>query len=368
MHVTHDLNIGGLQRVVVDLAKNIDRNKFEVSVCALREGGPFEKELTDQGIEVIRMPPMNDRPDYFRFWKLYKIMIEKKTAVVHTHNIEPFTDGVPAALLARVPVRVHTDHARVFPDKKRYMFAEWILSHFTSQLVAVSEHTKANLVQYEKINSKKIKVVLNGIAGEKYRVQIDKEQKKAALGIGPGRAPILGVSARLTRQKGISYLLQAVKLLSKDYPDTLLLIAGEGELWDQLNAEAKELRIERNVLFLGPRLDVPEILQLQDVFVLPSLFEGLPLVLLEAMAASLPIVATDVGGNRQAVRDGLNGFIVPSKDSVALCSAIKRLIENSATRESFSRNSLELFQKEFALERMVKTYEEIYLNCLVSTN
>ena len=366
MQITHDLNIGGLQRVVVDLAKRMDKDRFHVSVCALREGGPLEKELADDGIEVIRMPAMNNRADYFRFWKLYKAMIEKKPAVIHTHNTEPLTDGVPAALLARVPVKVHTDHARRFPDKKRYMFAERLLSHFLCQFVAVSEHTKGNLVRYEKIHPDKIKVVLNGIAGEKYGSRIDREKKKAELGIDPSKSPILGVAARLTKQKGISYLLQATKMLCNDFPDVLLLIAGEGELWDRLHAEVKELVIERNVLFLGPRLDIHEILQIQDIFILPSLFEGLPLVLLEAMAASLPIVATDVGGTRQAVRDGANGFLVPSEDASGLYAAIKRLAENQAMRETFSRNSLERFQKEFTLERMVRTYEQIYQNCLRS--
>lgn len=367
MQITHDLNIGGLQRVVVDLAKNLDKNKFVVSVCVLREGGPLEKELADDGIEVIRMPSMKNRTDYFRFWKLYKIMREKKPAIIHTHNTEPLTDGIPAALLARVPVKVHTDHARRFPDKKRYMFAEWFLSHFTSQFVAVSEDTKDHLVRYEKINPDKIKVVINGIEGKKYRVSIDKEKKKAELGIPPGRSPIIGIAARLAKQKGISYLLKATKFLCKDFPDILLLIAGEGEVWDELQAEVKELGIERNVLFLGSRLDIHEILQVLDIFLLPSLFEGLPLVILEAMAASLPIVATDVGGVRQAVLDGINGLIVRSEDPYGLYDAIKRLIENRDMRETFSKNSLELFQRQFTLEVMVKTYEKIYLKCLEVT-
>jgi glycosyltransferase involved in cell wall biosynthesis len=364
MQITHDLNIGGLQRVVVDLAKSLDKEKFDVSVCALREGGPFERELKDAGIEVIRMPSTGHRADYFRFWKLYKVMMEKKPSIIHTHNTEPLTDATPAALLARIPVRVHTDHARHFPDKRRYMFSEWLLSHFISQFVAVSEHTKENLVRHEKIRPNKIKVVFNGISGEKYNIRIDKEKKKAELGVGPSRTPILGVAARLTKQKGITYLLKAMKLLCKDFSDILLLIAGEGELWDELHAEVNELDIERNVLFLGPRLDIHEILQVQDIFVLPSLYEGLPLVLLEAMAASLPIVAADVGGVRQAVQDGINGLLLRPEDPGALYDAIKRLIKNRAMRADFSKNSLEVFQKQFTLERMVKTYEKLYSDCL----
>ena len=363
MQITHDLNIGGLQRVVVDLAKNLDKDKFTVSVCTLREGGPLEDELIQAGIEVIRMPSM-PRADYFRFWKLHKMMAVKKPAIIHTHNTEPLIDGTLAALLARVPVRVHTDHARRFPDKLRYMFSEWLLSHFLSQFVAVSEQTKNDLVRYEKIRPDTIKVVFNGIAGERYGARIDKDRKKSELGIGPSRTPILGVAARLTEQKGITYLLQATKLLCKDFPHALLLIAGEGELWQVLHDEVNHLGIADNVLFLGSRLDMHEVLQVQDIFILPSLFEGLPLALLEAMAASLPIVTTDVGGVRHAVRDGVNGIVVQARDPDALYAAAKQLTENLGMRSAFSKSSLDLFHKQFSLERMVKGYEAIYLDCL----
>lgn len=364
MQITHDLHIGGLQRVVVDLARGMDKKKFEVSVCALREGGPLEKELAEGGIEVLRMPSTGGRADYFRFWKLYKVMMEKKPSVVHTHNTEPLTDGATAALLAGVPVKVHTDHARRFPDKVRYMFSEWLLSHFITQVVAVSDYTRNDLVWYEKIRPDKIKVVLNGIVGDKYAVPIDVEKKKADLEIDPGRTPVLGTASRLTPQKGISYLLKAVKRLSHDFPDVLLLIAGEGELWDVLNAEVKELGMERHVMFLGPRLDMHEIFQLFDIFILPSLYEGLPLVLLEAMAASRAIVATGVGGVGQAVLDGGNAILVKPEDPDAIYRAVKRLSENSVMRERFSKKSLELFRQSFNLERMIKAYETIYLEGL----
>lgn len=363
LQITHDLNIGGLQRVVVDLAKHLDKTKFAVSVCALREGGPLEAELVDAGIEVIRMPPMN-RADYFRFWKLHKVMRATQPAIIHTHNTEPLTDGTLAAILAGVPVRVHTDHARRFPDKLRYMVSEWLLSHFLSQFVAVSEQTKHDLVRYEKIRPGSIKVVFNGIDGAKYGVRIDKENKRTELGIGPSRTPILGVAARLTEQKGIAYLLQATKLLCKDFPHVLLVIAGEGEFSQVLHDEADRLGIADNVLFLGPRLDIHEVLQVLDIFVLPSLYEGLPLVLLEAMAASLPIVTTDVGGVRHAVRDGVNGIVVKTRDAYALYAAIKRLAENNEMRSAFSRNSLDLFDEQFSLDQMVKDYEAIYIDCL----
>jgi sugar transferase (PEP-CTERM/EpsH1 system associated) len=366
LQITHDLNIGGLQRVVVDLSRSLDKDKYDVSVCALREGGPLESELKKEGIKVIKLPLAENGIDYFTFWKLYKIFREIRPAVIHTHNTQPFIEGAIAALMARVPVIVHTDHGRQFPDKRRYMFSEWVLSHFADQIVAVSETTKSGLVHYEKVSSSKIQVILNGIDEQKYSVRIDKDKKKKELGIVPNAGPILGWCGRLSPEKGLTYLIKAMELLRRGFPNILLLIAGAGALKEDLNRQAKDLGLERHVRFLGPRADVHEILMILDLFVLPSVREGLPLVLLEAMAAGVPIVATDVGGNHRAVQEAINGFLVKPGDPDSLYKAIKGLLENRKLRETFSRNALALFQKEFTLKKMVQEYELVYQECLAS--
>ncbi|MCP4267540.1 MAG: glycosyltransferase family 4 protein [Candidatus Brocadiaceae bacterium] len=362
MQITHDLNIGGLQRVASDIALNIDQTKFEVSVCALREGGPFEDEMLEAGIRVIRLPATHNGVDYLSFWKLFKLLKKEKPHLIHTHNTQPLLDGIMAAILAGVPVRIHTDHAREFPDKRRYMYAEWFMSHFTDRMVAVSDSTKADLVKYEKIKPKKIEVIQNGIDGKKHLVKIDIKEKKKELGIENTFTPILGFVGRLSNEKGLIYLIKAIKLLVKDFPEVILLIAGEGELLNALKREIVELGIERNVTFLGPRNDIWEVMQLFDIFVLPSEREGLSLVLLEATAAALPIVATDVGGNRIVVKDGENGFVVRPKDTYSLYNAIKQLISNEGFQRRFAEYSFDLFKNNFSIEKMVKKYETLYLS------
>ena len=360
MQITHDLNIGGLQRVASDIALNIDQTKFEVSVCALREGGPFEDELLEAGIKVIKLPAIHNGVDYLSFWKLFKIFKKEEPHLIHTHNTQPLLDGITAAILANVPVRIHTDHARRFPDKRRYMYAEWLLSHFTDRMIAVSESTKADLVKYEKIKPEKIEVVQNGIDGIKYLDKINIEEKKRELCIDNTLNPVLGFVGRLSNEKGLTYLIKAIKLLVKEFPDVLLLIIGEGELLNDLKLETMELGIERNVSFLGPRFDVSEVMQLFDIFVLPSEREGLSLVLIEATAASLPIVATDVGGNRQVVKNGRNGLIVKPKDVLSLYNAIKQLMMDKNLQKRFARHSFNLFKSNFSLEKMIEKYEAIY--------
>lgn len=366
MQIIHDLNIGGLQRVASDIALNIDRTRFDVSVCALREGGPFEKELSESGIKVLKLPLARDGVDYLSFWKLFKILKIEKPHVVHTHNTQPLLDGVTAAILARVPVKIHTDHAREFPDQKRYMYAEWLLSHFTDRMIAVSKSTKADLVKYEKIKPDKIEVIHNGIDGAKYRKKIDIRKKKVELCLDNSFSPILGFVGRLSSEKGLTCLIKAMKLIVKEFPDTLLLIIGEGQLLTTLQNEVTECNLERNVSFLGSRLDIGEIMQLLDIFILPSEREGLSLVLIEATAASMPLIATDVGGNNQIVKDGKNGLLVKPNDFLSLFNAVKQLIINKDLRREYARYSYDLFINNFTLEMMVKRYELTYQNCFES--
>lgn len=366
MQITHDLNIGGLQRLVVDISRHLDKSRYQVTVCALREGGILEDELINNNINIIKLPVARNGVDYLTFWKLYKILRDERPHIIHTHNTQPFVEGSLAAFLARVPVCIHTEHGRQFPDKKRYMFAEWLFSHYVDQIVAVSESAKKDLVKYEKISGNKIQVIMNGIDGNKYSRSIDRNKKLKELAIDNNYDFIMGFAGRLSREKGLTYLLKAMSIIVRKYPKTLLLIAGEGGLMADLQRETEQLNLNSNVMFLGPRSDIPEIMNILDMFVLPSLREGLPLVLLEAAAASLPIVATDVGGSKNVVKDGANGLLVKSQDEQSLAKAIEYLIKNSTIKNNFGRYSFEIFKNRFSIDKMIYSYEAVYNRCLNS--
>jgi glycosyltransferase involved in cell wall biosynthesis len=359
MLITHDLATGGLQQVIVNICRTLDRNYFDVSVLCLRELGRLTPEIEKLGIKVFRIPQKEDGVDYLSFLKVAKILRQQKAEVIHTHNTQPFIDGVIGGLLAGVKTIVHTDHARDFPDKKRYMFAEWLMSHFVYRVVGVSEHTSRNLIHYEKISKGKIVTIYNGIEGSKYDIAIDKATKKSELGI-KNKGPIIGVGVRLSQQKGVSYLLQAMPELIRTLPDMTLVIAGEGPLEEDLKNEAASLGISNHVIFLGPRLDMPELLKLFDLYVLPSLWEGLPMVLLEAMASGCPIVATAVGGNASAVRDGFNGSLVKPRDAKALSDEIIRVLSSADILKKYSVNGIDTFREKFEARVMTKRYEQLY--------
>jgi glycosyltransferase involved in cell wall biosynthesis len=363
MQVTHDLGIGGLPRVVADICKHIDKTRFDISVSCLRGLGEYAEELEENGIKVYRVPPSkNNKVDYLSFLKLHGLLRGKGIDILHTHNIHPFIDGTLAGKMGGIPVNIHTDHARDFPDKRRYMLAERILSHFVEKIVAVSEATKQKLISYEKIKADKITVIRNGIDHEKFNVRINQEEKKKELG-AKDCYPILGIGVRLAKQKGIIYLLNALPKIVREFPKLMLLIAGYGEEENELKQEVVKLGIDHHVRFLGPRLDMPEILSILDVYVLPSIWEGLPLVVLEAMAARKPIVATAVDGTKEAVIHGHSGLLVPPQNPGALAEAILQVSRDKALALFLAKNAYNRFLEHFTVRKMVSRYEELYLTC-----
>jgi glycosyltransferase involved in cell wall biosynthesis len=360
MQITHDLDFGGLQQVVVNICKTIDRNRFDVSVLCLRKLGVFVAEVEKLGIKVILLPQKNNGTDYFSFLKVAKILRQEKIDIIHTHNTQPFIDGTIGSLMSGIKTIVHTDHSRNFPDKRRYMFAEWLMSHFVYKVVGVSEYTSNNLIKYEKISPKKVITIPNGIDSSRFNIDIDKEKKKKELGIQKD-GPVIGLGVRLTEQKGITYLLKAMPEIIRHFPDITLLIAGEGPLEEKLKKEAVDLEIEQNVIFAGPRLDMPELLKLFDLYVMPSLWEGLPMVLLEAMAAGCPIVATNVGGNYMAITHGENGSLIEPGNPRKLAFEIIKVLEDDRLRNTYREKGKEIFALKFSAEKMTRQYERLYL-------
>lgn len=359
MQITHDLAIGGLQQVVVNICRSIDREKFDVSVLCLRALGEFAPEVEKLGIKVFSLPQKKGT-DYFSFLKVAKILRQEKIEIIHTHNTQPFIDGTLGALMSGVRTIVHTDHARHFPDKKRYMFAEWLMSHLAYKIVGVSDHTCQNLIKFEKISPRKVITIPNGIDDSKFDIEIDRDIKKRELGL-TNFDPIIGLGVRLAEQKGIKYLLKAMPKVIDHFPNIVSVIAGEGLLESDLKIEAKTLGISKNVHFLGPRLDMPELLKLFDLYVLPSLWEGIPMVLLEAMAAGCAIIATDVGGNSSVIKHGFNGSLIQAKNSHVLALEIIKLLSDNKLRSRYILNSLDLFDKKYRAAIMTQRYENLYL-------
>lgn len=366
LQFTHDLKVGGLQRVVQTLCRSIDKTQFDVAVLCLREIGPLAEDLRSAGIPVHMLRRFKGLRNHTAFLQVARLLREERIDVVHTHNTGPFIHGVLGALPAGVKTVVHTDHARDFPDAWRFMVVENILARFAYRVVGVSEHSTSQLRRYERIPSRKLTTIINGVDASLLHVSTTRELKRQELGIAPD-APVLGIVARLHDQKGMPFLLQSVAMLRETFPDLVLLVAGDGPLEAELKQNACDLDIQDRVQFLGVRHDVPDLLNVFDLFVLPSLWEGLPMVILEAMAVGCPVLASDVGGVGRAIEHGVTGSLVPAKDVQSLTREISRLLTHEAVRQTYVENAKRKFEAEFSAAAMTRQYERLYRRQAVPT-
>ncbi len=361
LFITSNLGIGGLERVIVQLCMHLDKQKFIPAVCCIHFKGDLAAELEKQNIRIFELN--SKKKDYLAFLKILPVIEEFKPQIVHTHNINASIDGIIASVIKKVPIRIHTDHARTFPDKTRYMLAEKIISSFINRIIAVTEETRENLIRFEKIDKRKIQVISNGISSIALKTETEIKKKKKEMGLLHFEF-LIGTVVRLEVQKGLIHLIRAVPLILQKFPFTGFIIAGRGTQREILEREAEMLGVSRSVNFLGPRLDIGDILNLLDVYVLSSVWEGLPMSLLEAMSCQRPIVATRVGGIPQAIADGESGILVPPASPVHLAQAICKMLENGVLRQRLAVEARRRFEKNFTVATMVQTHQDIYLHYL----
>lgn len=361
LFITSNLGIGGLERVIVQLCLHLDKKIFIPAVCCIHFKGDLSQQLEKNCIPVYSLNLK--KPDYLAFMKIISVISEFKPHIVHTHNINASIDGVIASVIKMVPVIIHTDHARKFPDKKRYMFAESVISHFIDRIIAVSEETKLNLIKFENIKKSKIEVINNGVDSSSFNMVWKRDLKRNELRLNEFRF-VIGTAVRLERQKGLIHLIKAFTLVLQKYPDSVLVIAGKGSQKEELLQEVNKHSIENNVRFIGPRLDLDEILPIFDVYVLPSEWEGLPMALLEAMACRLPIVATNVGGIPMAVNNGECGILVKPGSYKELADGICFLLNDSSLRGKLAVAARKKYEESFTIQEMIKNHQNLYLEYL----
>lgn len=363
MHISSSLQHGGVERIIYNFAARLNRDKYHFSACGLDADGVFGDEIRKVGRQVF---VMGKKPGIrLKLWpQLYRLLIREKVDIVHTHNFAPLFYAAIPARLAGVRALVHTDHARAaFPDIRRRMVAERCLSFFTHTITAVSPQVKRDLVTYEKISPTKIQMIWNGIETELPKGRRRPEDVRKDLGISI-TAPVVGVCCRLMAQKGVRYLLEAGPAILKAHPSTVFLIVGDGDLRPILQELTRTLDFEKSVLFTGFRSDIYDLLGVFDVYVLPSLFEGTPLGLLEAMLLSKSAVITKVGSNDEIVQDGVSGKLVEPKRPDLLSDAINNLILDPQRREEMGQKARERVLSLFSLDRMIVEYESLYKSLL----
>jgi glycosyltransferase involved in cell wall biosynthesis len=366
--VVNNLDGGGLERVAIELIRGLDRSRFDLSlVCLNGRGRLFDVlDLPHDSVLVLhkRSPArtaMSVDVDVLR--RIRRFLLDRQIDIVHAHNLAPLTyAGVAARTLRQRPRIVYTEHsggravASRTAGRARRMRTGWYL-RIPDLVVAVSIDLSRYLRDVLPA-SERLVVIHNGVDATGYE-SVDAAAVRQSLGI-PAAAPLAGTVASLSAPKNLPLLLTAAAEVVRRLPQCRFVIAGDGPQRDALRAQAAALGLDNHLTFLGYRDDVSAILAALDVFVLSSAWEGLPLVLLEAMAAGKPIVATDVGGCREAIVDGVNGTLVPPDAADALANAIVRYCSDREAARRAGRHSRERFVERFSVRRMLQRYDEAF--------
>jgi len=356
LHMSSSSGPGGAEAVVAGLASGLDPARYRSVVCLFRDG--WLRERCDRlGLET-HIVPMRGMLDLGWFRRFRALLRGRDVALIHAHEFGANTYGTLAGRLGGLPV-VATVHGRsYFTDRGRRRLAYRLVSR-AATMVAVSEDIKRFVVEATGAATDRVRVVHNGIAPATPLTEGERAGLRAELGIQP-EDRVVTVVGSLYPVKGHRYLLEAAPRILRACPTAVFLIAGRGACERELRAQARELDIEPRVRFLGLRGDVPGLLAIADVFVLPSLSEGLSIALLEAMAAGRPVVTTRVGGNPELVVDGETGVLVPPADVERLASALVGVLSDAATARRLGENGLRRVRSRFSIDGMVTAYQAIY--------
>lgn len=362
LHLIETSGPGGAEKMLISLVENLDKSRYQSLIGLLRDGW-LNTQFRLRGFETVIIPQRRGL-DAGWVYKCIKLIRQKHVDLLHAHEFTMNVYGSIAAWNTGVPV-ITTVHGKgYYGDNWWRRLAYRFVARQVFQMVAVSVDIRRLLIERIGVRSHNLVTIYNGIDSKAYCPSEGREQMRKELGIAE-TAPVIGTIGNLYPVKGHTYLLKAAGRVVRMFPESLFLIVGRGGLLQNLQEEARQFGIERNVRFLGFREDIPNLLQAMDLFVLPSLSEGLALSLLEAMSAALPVIATDVGGNPEVVLDGETGFLVPPKDPESLALKIMFLFRNRSLAQKLGVNGQQRVEEKFNLERMVSAYQQFYEDALL---
>jgi glycosyltransferase involved in cell wall biosynthesis len=365
LHIIPQLVSAGAERLVLDLIKYSDSEKYEMAAVSLFSytGKPLEVEAEESGIKIFYLSKKLG-PDISVFFQLMKVFKNFKPHVVNTHLYLLYY-VLPVCLFMNVRVRVHTVHNIAKMEAKnrpRRIFQKLAFKFLKVQAVCVSQKVyKTVKSHYGDVNSR---VILNGVDIDKlYQSDEKKIEWRQKNKIKNGTNVFVNV-AHLSHQKNQSLLIDAFSRVVQDFPDSLLLIVGDGELKDELKKRVSAAKIEDKVRFLGLRSDIPDILNASDIFVLSSNWEGFPICIIEAMAAGKPIVATSVGGVPEQISNRENGLLIPPGEQKQLVDAMSYFVSNPGDAYSMGQVSRQVVKNKFCIREIAKKYEKFYVSLL----
>lgn len=355
--------VGGGSTHLRSLATGLDRERFDL-VVACSDDGPLAADLERAGLVVERVP-MTRAVNPRAVMRLWGVMRRHRSQLVHYHGTRAGLAAAPAAALAGVP-GLYTVHGWSFHSRGSRLMEEAARSieasivRMSRRVVCVSHADRHTGLHAGVLTAGASAVIPNGIDPLRFApAPLVRERMRQELGVGPEEA-LFGLFGRLTRQKDQkSFLLAARRVLDR-FGHARFVLVGDGEDRPMLTALSQDLGLGDRLIFTGFRTDIPELLNALDAFVLPSLWEGLPIALLEAMAVGVPVIASAVDGSAEVIQPGTSGLLVPPEDVPSLVAAMEALLETPALAERLARAGHERACRLYTLEAMIRSTERLY--------
>ncbi len=380
LNLIDTLGTGGAQMIVYQMARLADRDKYEYTACGCLESGYYEELLKENGFAVesvaikrrsVLLFPLFIYDVLHTIFRLSRIIKKRNIDIIHTHLPDSNIFGAIVGRLLGIPVVITIHNNIIMPCDRTAPLRNWlrkkVIKTTFSQveaLIGVGADIGQSMIDQGHVKEDTpILTILNGVDYDKFAKKRNVKKIRENLDL-PLNSKVLSCVSRLENAKGHTYLIEATARLKKKFPLLRVLVVGDGSLLNDLVEQAKQAGVTEQIRFLGRRSDVPDIVAASDIFVLPSLHEGVPLVVLEAMSARKPVVATNIHGTREVVVDGEDGFLVPARDPVSLAKRIDELLYNPDLGDSMGEAARAKVKKRFTAKMMVRNVEYVYQSIL----
>lgn len=359
LHLLSSLPVGGAEDLVAAIVRGLPSRRFAATVACLGAPGPVGEELAAAGFPVysLGLDLKHTSP-----WRLAaavrRLLKELRPDVLHTHLYHPNLYGRLAALglgLPGVVAAVHNSYTRVKLHRRLW---NHLLGWTSDRVLVGSTQVWEDVRRYDGVPASRLQLLPYGIRLAELETDLSPEEARHRLGVS---GFVMGVVGRLEEQKGLAHLLEALAAVGRRIPQATLILVGDGRERQALESRAQELGVAGQVRFLGTRRDLALIYRALDLYVQPSLWEGLPLALLKAMGAGLPVLASRVGGVRELIEDGVNGRLVAPGDPEALAGAMVSLYRQPRFRSGLGTAARLTIRKRYSLEAMLAQLERLYL-------
>jgi len=363
-HVLPSFDVGGLENGVVNLINTMDKTQYSHDLYILTgEGSACQRLNDDVFVRFMRKAEGNDMLLPFRLARHFR---RRPPEIVRTYGWGAWIEGMLAAWLSGRTAVVHSEHGyaldRGVQRHYRRKVAQYIAAHLTPRVVVVSDALRHYLEQQVGIPSQKITTIVNGVDTHRFHPAEDIASARQNLGIDESEF-VIGTVARLEAVKDIGTALRAISEMG--LRDVRYLIVGDGPERSVLQDLAQRLDIEKQVIFVGERADVAELYRCMDIYMLTSIREGTSNTLLEAMASGVPVIATDVGGNRLIVEDGVTGRLVPPGGVGEIAAILKCYKSNAEGLKKMAVAARQVVEKQYGIDRMVSDYDRLYMGIVV---